>query len=263
MKVTMLVLCALIALTVAQGGRPGGGGGKPGSGGMGRPGNNDYCDGKCATPCATGQVCQFQFNGMGQKPTCGCAVPRTRPSRPGTRPTRPPGPRPTRTMPGMRACADIHQASGSTPEDEASCDSWSLCKQHRRTPTFVPGTGDEEDSCCCSEPSDNDEPAGDKNQFCCAITSAPEPTTTCSIMDVKPCSQGFATAAIACKSAITDSKNCNIMADPSSQAYKDCTEIFDCMHKSFGKNFGKCCNCINAFASKFKEAQFQLDCTAA
>ena len=61
----------------------------------------------------------------------------------------------------MRACADIHQASGSTPEDEASCDSWSLCKQHRRTPTFVPGTGDEEDSCCCSEPSDNDEPAGD------------------------------------------------------------------------------------------------------
>ena len=165
-------------------------------------------------------------------------------------------------MGSMRACADIRQGAGSTPEDEASCDSWSLCKQHRRTPAFVPGPAGEADACCCSEPSDNDEPKGDSNQFCCAIKSAPVPKATCSLMDVKPCSAGFAAAAVACSSAVADAKNCNIMAPPDSQAYKDCKEIFDCMQTSFGSRFGQCCNCINSFATQFEEFRFQLDCTA-
>ena len=176
-------------------------------------------------------------------------------------PPTPPSPRPGSKM---RPCADIHQGTGSTPEDEASCQSWSLCKQHRRTPTFVPTTGDrKQDACCCSEPSDSDEPAGDTDKFCCAIASVPEPSATCSIVDIRPCSQGFTTATVACAQALVDAKGCDIMAPQNSSAFKSCTEIFDCMQRSFGKSFGKCCNCINAFAAQFQESQFQLDRTAA
>lgn len=231
---------------------------------MGFPGNNNYCDGKC-TSCNAPETCNFKFNGMGQKPTCACGAatpPRTRPT--GPRPTFNPH-RPTRSMkPGMMNCADIHgAAAGSTPEDEDSCENWELCKNHRRTPVFVPVNGDTDASCCCNEPTGSSEPANDKSQFCCAIPDAPEPTASCSGIQAMSCGKPFFAATKTCLPTIAESMDCNILAPESSKAFQDCTVIFNCMKKAFGPTFGTCCNCINYFAVQFKQPQFQIDCDAA
>eukprot|EP00729_Bicosta_minor_P018683 gene18683-658_t len=232
-----------------------------------RPGGSSACYGQCAEECPEGQACVFSFNPAGSSP-CGCGTPNSGPSPPRRTTTVTTVTTPARTIPNGIPNCDGWIRNNSMPVDGAATCS-TLCKDHRLAMTrFVPTEGVNDPLCCCGLPHGQAPKPGDARESCCAVPDLPEPTRTpdaagCNMGSVRTCATATGAVVSKCTGAIIQAiTDCDILAPPTSQSYKNCNAAWICAQDAAGSDFLECCDCIESTVQKFVDPDIDIPCEA-
>jgi len=218
--------------------------------------------GGCATTCAPGEVCMFQWNNQEclQARQSGATMPSncmqctergsmtfsTR-SRGGfVRPTRPAFTRPAHYTheTGQRSCARWNTRGGSIAggiQDQDTCAEFCENLQGANH-TWTSATASKPATCCCSVTRGSTHIA--PRTACCDVTD-PNPTSadglTISPSEECPfdgstymrCAAIVSTISVTCSAKTALAGNCDVFAAPDSAAFNDCEAVYDCITDAY------------------------------
>lgn len=206
----------------------------------------------CAIPSIATQCKQFCKT---CEPSSGPPSPPSPPSPPG--PPSPPSPGPG----SLYNCAELGRGQDIV-HDQATCESWDLCADHRGYATWAPagsyGPGSLPQCSCTTKSA-----SGGIQHNACEVTDAPLPNShKCAPVDQGYCSDPFETAQYCVKKKVNAMMTtCDPSAPEGDAANEACRDVYQCVAEAFGADLKRCCNCIAFLAGMF-DKDMAIDCSA-